>query len=75
LAGPGHICLQDNKSPHILRCAHLRCRSIPWNRRCQSSDQIARQRDNQGGTPAPAITGSEHLPRHGNQFRQVYHLG
>jgi hypothetical protein len=32
LAGPGHTCLQDNKSLHILRRAHFPARSIDWNR-------------------------------------------
>jgi len=31
LTRPSHICLQDNKSRHILRCAHLSCSSRDWN--------------------------------------------
>jgi hypothetical protein len=34
LSGPGHSCLQDTKSLHILRCAHRNHRNhrstAPW---------------------------------------------
>jgi hypothetical protein len=38
LTGPGHSCLQDNKSLHILRNAHFRARSMDWNRAVASCD-------------------------------------
>jgi hypothetical protein len=31
LSGPGHSCLQDTKSLHILRCAHLNGRYLGWS--------------------------------------------
>src|SRR6202140_4018239 len=49
LAGPGHICLQDNKLSPTL---HAHTFAPPPT--CRSLDQIRRQFDNQGGRPASA---------------------
>ena len=62
LAGPSHICLQDNKSLHILRFAHVRTRSANWNCGAGLLIRFVRQFDDQGGTPASAVTAFDHLP-------------
>jgi hypothetical protein len=64
LTGPGHSCLQDNKSLHILRNAHFRARSMDWNRAVASCDPIPRRTNRQRTAKAKKLSRRFAAPGH-----------